>query len=472
MYVYSRILFFWLLCSFSVLAANTDENIKGAACFISDQQGRILVVKDILTNKIAIPGGYIGDDTAKEAAKRETYEETGILVDVVAELAQIGKAIIFDCKAISPIPIHDHFLSDTTVMAWQAKHFGKEIKSVSLMDPIEINLFNQARFPEQASMFSSWLHFSSPSQTEHFDNFAHLVKPWLSSSALFNQWFQYAVAALPQSISFFVADLLRYFSLLGNGILFFLMIPFAMAFGGLKRTSELLFATIFVALIVSFCKLSFALPRPFYLYPDLKLAEAFGFSFPSGHTATAFAAWGLIYHWVKKAGNASLSLWLVPAILVSLSRIYLGVHYIFDVVGGAFVGILAVALSQYLYNKNMVLSSRLWFLMGLISLPMALTQVHPLFAYCTLFSLTLSILIWFFKGKSLFNCLDFKKKMQFNWMMFLFTVIGASVITAFVIKIEKSSSSSIEIMMANGLSLMAFALWLCIVSVRFEHKLK
>lgn len=68
----------------------------------------------------------------------------------------------------------------------------------------------------------------------------------------------------------------------------------------------------------------------------LPLGPDTGSSFPSGHTTRAFAVAALV---ALRMGRKYAFL-LVLAIGVSLSRIIIGVHFPFDVVGGAFLGIL------------------------------------------------------------------------------------------------------------------------------------
>lgn len=68
------------------------------------------------------------------------------------------------------------------------------------------------------------------------------------------------------------------------------------------------------------------------------------FSFPSGHTACSFAAAYAYYRCStqKRWGIAAL----VLAGLIGFSRLYVGVHYPTDVIGGALIGIFAAWLAS------------------------------------------------------------------------------------------------------------------------------
>ena len=77
-------------------------------------------------------------------------------------------------------------------------------------------------------------------------------------------------------------------------------------------------------------------PRPFSIVPeaDPLFGGTLGTSFPSGHAATAFAGAVILAVLVRRAIPFLLTL----AVLVAFSRIYVGVHYPLDVLGGAAIG--------------------------------------------------------------------------------------------------------------------------------------
>ena len=77
--------------------------------------------------------------------------------------------------------------------------------------------------------------------------------------------------------------------------------------------------------------------RPFVTYPEIeKEASGGGYSFPSGHTSTAFAtATSLSMAYPKWYVIAPSFVW---ASAVGYSRMHLGVHYPTDVFAGAIVG--------------------------------------------------------------------------------------------------------------------------------------
>ncbi len=73
------------------------------------------------------------------------------------------------------------------------------------------------------------------------------------------------------------------------------------------------------------------------------LIQPKGYSFFSGHAATSFSITTLVYLFLRKKMNYSWLLFIWP-IIFSFSRIYVGVHYPFDILIGTIVGILFALL--------------------------------------------------------------------------------------------------------------------------------
>ena len=101
-------------------------------------------------------------------------------------------------------------------------------------------------------------------------------------------------------------------------------------------------------------KAIFLIPRPWVLDPEFTIVEssreaASGYSFPSGHTQSAFMLFGTLSLWLKKRfiyiGGAVLIL------LVGVSRLYLGVHTPLDVGVSLLTGLVLLLLAAPLYKK-------------------------------------------------------------------------------------------------------------------------
>lgn len=89
-------------------------------------------------------------------------------------------------------------------------------------------------------------------------------------------------------------------------------------------------------------------PRPYTMLPDLTVLVPLEteFSFPSGHTTASFAVACIYFRMLpKKYGIAAL----VLAALIGLSRLYVGVHYPTDVLGGLIVGVVGSTIVYHVY---------------------------------------------------------------------------------------------------------------------------
>ena len=152
---------------------------------------------------------------------------------------------------------------------------------------------------------------------------------------------------------------------LGEGGIVFILL--ALALICTKKYRKAGFAVLAALLVMEvgnnlILKEIFARPRPFnlaeadpvkyawwaqgYQFPAL-VSEPSSYSFPSGHSASSFAAAVMLTLQQKKWGWAAL----VLAALIAFSRVFLFVHYPTDVLAGALLGTL-FAFAVYTVHKK------------------------------------------------------------------------------------------------------------------------
>ncbi|MGI6640526.1 MAG: phosphatase PAP2 family protein [Limnochordia bacterium] len=120
-------------------------------------------------------------------------------------------------------------------------------------------------------------------------------------------------------------------------------------------------------------KYLFAVPRPPY---EVRLTVQEGYSFPSGHAQGSTAFWGfLALHLRQRWAWAGAAVLIA---LISFSRIYLGVHYPLDILGGIAMGALLLGGYQLLHTRvspdKVPLKGWLWTSIGIA---LALYLFHP-----------------------------------------------------------------------------------------------
>lgn len=114
---------------------------------------------------------------------------------------------------------------------------------------------------------------------------------------------------------------------------------------GISVLLALLFSLLFTNIIIKNIVMRV---RPYEVLPIQPLVEAErSWSFPSGHTSSSFAAAVVLMHYYGKKGIP----FLILAILMGFSRIYVLVHYPSDVIGGAVIGSMAGWLSITVSEK-------------------------------------------------------------------------------------------------------------------------
>lgn len=91
----------------------------------------------------------------------------------------------------------------------------------------------------------------------------------------------------------------------------------------------------------------------------LEEANALGNSFPSGHAMTTVVCYGLVFYFVSKKMKSKIATWFLGTatilfvLLIGLSRFFINVHYITDVVAGFLFGFILLFVFIYLYGEVM-----------------------------------------------------------------------------------------------------------------------
>ncbi len=126
---------------------------------------------------------------------------------------------------------------------------------------------------------------------------------------------------------------------LGSEAFYFIVIPI-LYWGRDKKAGLGLAVSVLLSIYLNvFLKGIVKIERPIG-YPGIRTlprATAGGYSFPSGHAQDSATLWGYLMGYFNEPWLYWLSLAMVA--LVSISRLYLGVHWPADVVGGAAIGL-------------------------------------------------------------------------------------------------------------------------------------
>lgn len=188
---------------------------------------------------------------------------------------------------------------------------------------------------------------------------AHLFDRFLEFDLSIFQWIQTIQNPVLSAI-------LKVITTLGEAGIIFIILALVLLF--IKKYRKIGFAVIAALLVMEIgnnliLKELFARPRPFnltgteydwwneiYKFPEI-VSRPSSWSFPSGHTSSAFAAAIAVLFYNRKIG-IPVTLF---AFIMGFSRIYVEVHYPTDVLFGILVGVIyaliGVLITKYLYPK-------------------------------------------------------------------------------------------------------------------------
>ena len=151
-----------------------------------------------------------------------------------------------------------------------------------------------------------------------------------------------------------LTPIVKFITTLGNaGILWIILSAIFLCFKktrkiGLMTSLSLILDLLSVNVLI---KNLAARTRPYEVIEGLTslIGPQSDFSFPSGHTAASFAFATVILFTAPKKYSVPT---LILATLIALSRIYLGVHYPTDILGGIVIGAVCGICSVYIIKKT------------------------------------------------------------------------------------------------------------------------
>lgn len=188
-----------------------------------------------------------------------------------------------------------------------------------------------------------------------------LTIPFLSSIQNFNIYLFYLIN---NSLSNnFLNTILPYFTELGSFLFLLTLCVIIFIIGGKKGKKVAIMGLLGIgltSLLFLIIKPLVGEPRPFLslAHVNLLVVETGVYSFPSGHTSLIFTLatiLGLNYEFkIFKRKILFIYPALIIAGIVGFSRIYVGVHYPFDIIGGMILGIISgltvIKLCKYIFK--------------------------------------------------------------------------------------------------------------------------
>lgn len=139
-----------------------------------------------------------------------------------------------------------------------------------------------------------------------------------------------------------------------------------------KRHGYFIMISGFIGTIINqIMKLAFKVPRPWdidkgFTIVESARAEATGYSFPSGHTQSAVSTFGAVF---AKTRNRLIK-WIcfAIAVLVPISRMYLGVHTVWDVLAAAAIAVMILVVLEPIFSDEKLYDKLMPFIIGFMVL--------------------------------------------------------------------------------------------------------
>lgn len=158
-------------------------------------------------------------------------------------------------------------------------------------------------------------------------------------------------------ISDFVTPIAKFITNFGGAIFLIVLTVFLFLVIKNRKIGVSIFSNLVIITVLNqLLKRILQRPRP----TEFRIIEETGYSFPSGHSMISMAFYGyliyLIYKYVKNKYVKWISIVLLGILICSIgiSRIYLGVHYTSDVLGGFLISVSYLVVYISAINKFLI----------------------------------------------------------------------------------------------------------------------
>jgi len=152
-----------------------------------------------------------------------------------------------------------------------------------------------------------------------------------------------------------LTPIMKVFTFLGDEEFFLLFLPLAYWLWRKQVMGRVGIVLLFTFVLNAVFKGIFQIPRPDEIE---HLVHADGWSFPSGHSQGAVVLWGWLAYELKDKRAYLITTILILG--VGFSRVYLGVHFPIDVLGGFSIGLITL----FVYSWLLKLSPQGWTMLG------------------------------------------------------------------------------------------------------------
>jgi membrane-associated phospholipid phosphatase len=143
-----------------------------------------------------------------------------------------------------------------------------------------------------------------------------------------------------------LTNFFKFLTFFGDKEFYIMVLPLFFWLWDKDKAVKLLFILMPSLLLNFWLKEIFQTARPL----GVALIEQGGFAFPSGHAQGSITLWLMLALLIRRKWINTLA--VIMIILVSLSRLYLGVHYPMDIYGGILIGLfLVLVYDKYIYDN-------------------------------------------------------------------------------------------------------------------------